>query len=423
LSTRAGVVQYLTSLGVDPRGIVVQRGSHNYAGPSCPGRGWTCTTAKRVLQIAKSKDDNNNFVCASSSGPGSGSGGNCQIFQFAPGGNNTATCIERSGDVSANQSCAITQDNTTGANRATIQQQVDAKDGGSTQYASQYGGVRQDNGTGSNDAQISQDIKQSLKKKDTDASGTQQQDGHQAASVSQDSDTGSNSARVDQSLAQSADAKWGTTLSQLQNTDGNVNSNVGVVQFSTSGRNDARVNQSNKYDAHIGKADAGNQQQGSPGSGENTFFLQDSTGLSTIQSSQKEDQNLHSEHVASLTQSQYGPQWADPEQSSNPNDTYNINQDSSQRADTPDTQDDQQYAECTTTGNCKADEHIQQQGQQQNNSCSGVHCDVANHFITADGETSQGACTSTPITIDEEEFPGTCASEGTPSPPPPPSGD
>jgi len=413
----------LASLGVDARGVVVQRGSHNYAGPSCPGRGWTCTTAKRVLQIAKSKNDNNSFVCSTNTGPGSGSAGNCTIFQFSTDGSNTATCIERSGDASASQSCRITQTNTTGANRVTIDQQVDAKDGGSTQYASQYGGARQNNGSGSNDVQINQDIKQSLNKKDTDASGTQTQDGHQAASVTQSSDTGDNTARVDQSQAQKADAQRGTTLSQLQNTDGGVNANVGVEQFSNSGRNDARVNQSSKQDAHIGKADVGTQQQGSSSGGDNVFFTQNSTGVSTIKSTQREDQDLHAEHVGSLSQTQFDPMWADPNQGSNTSDSYNLDQSSSQRASDPDTQDAQQYAECTTTGNCKADEHIQQQGQQQNNSCSGNHCDIANHFDTSDGESSQGSCTSGPPIIIDEGPPPTCADEGTPSPPPPPNGD
>ena len=30
-------------------GFVVQRGRSNYAGPNCPGRNWTCTTARQVI--------------------------------------------------------------------------------------------------------------------------------------------------------------------------------------------------------------------------------------------------------------------------------------------------------------------------------------------------------------------------------------
>src|SRR5215213_6741936 len=52
LSTNAGVKQYLRSLGISPRGVVIQRGARNYAGPNCPGKGWNCTRSHKVVQIA-----------------------------------------------------------------------------------------------------------------------------------------------------------------------------------------------------------------------------------------------------------------------------------------------------------------------------------------------------------------------------------
>ena len=52
LSTNAAVKQYLRSLGISPRGVVIQRGARNYAGPQCPGKGWNCTRSQRVVQIA-----------------------------------------------------------------------------------------------------------------------------------------------------------------------------------------------------------------------------------------------------------------------------------------------------------------------------------------------------------------------------------
>jgi hypothetical protein len=240
--------------------------------------------------------------------------------------------------------------------------------------------------------------------------------------VDQQSETGNNTAQVSQSLAQKADAKGGPSISQLQNTDGDVNSNVGVVQFSTSGgNNNANVNQSINQDAHVGKADTATQQQGSSGSGENQFFVQNSTGVSRIDGDESEHQDLHAEHVGALTQTQFGPQWMDPEQGSNTNDRYDLDQSSNQHASAPDTQDNSQFAECHTTGNCTADERIQQQGQHQDNSCSGSSCDISNFFNTSDGESSQGSCTAGPPVIDEG--PGTCRDESTPPPPPPPAGD
>ena len=50
-------------------------------------------------------------------------------------------------------------------------------------------------------------------------------------------------------------------------------------------------------------------------------------------------------------------------------------QDSAQHASNPTLQQDQAYTVCTTTGNCDADIHIQQQGQNFRNSCTGNSCD------------------------------------------------
>ena len=67
LSTKAAVKQYLRSIHVNPKGVVIQRGLRNYAGSSCPGAGWTCTsTSHPVVQVA-STGGSNVFQCASSS--------------------------------------------------------------------------------------------------------------------------------------------------------------------------------------------------------------------------------------------------------------------------------------------------------------------------------------------------------------------
>src|SRR5215213_11450822 len=60
LSSRAAINTYLRSIGVDPSGVVVQRGARVYAGANCPGKGWTCTRATRVLQLATAQ---NKFEC------------------------------------------------------------------------------------------------------------------------------------------------------------------------------------------------------------------------------------------------------------------------------------------------------------------------------------------------------------------------
>src|SRR4249920_1564667 len=60
LSTNAGAARYLRSVGLDPRSVVIQRGTRNYAGPKCPGKKWTCTTSRRVLQMGGL----NTYLCA-----------------------------------------------------------------------------------------------------------------------------------------------------------------------------------------------------------------------------------------------------------------------------------------------------------------------------------------------------------------------
>src|SRR4051812_42111556 len=72
-TTRAGVVTYLKSVGVNPNGFVIQRGQHNYAGPSCPGVGWSCTMAKHVVQVnypTNNPGNTNQFTCTPSSDAG-----------------------------------------------------------------------------------------------------------------------------------------------------------------------------------------------------------------------------------------------------------------------------------------------------------------------------------------------------------------
>src|SRR5262249_48744912 len=61
VTTAAGLAKYLGTLPIkDWTRIVVQTGQRNYAGPSCPGVGWTCTTAKHVLQYGPK----NQFQCS-----------------------------------------------------------------------------------------------------------------------------------------------------------------------------------------------------------------------------------------------------------------------------------------------------------------------------------------------------------------------
>jgi hypothetical protein len=416
ISTRTQAMQYLASIGVNARGVVVQRGSHNYAGPNCPGKGWTCTTAKRVLQVATREGDDNKFFCTPSTGGTSSSPDSCTIVQVSSGGQNVAFCREKSDSPTADQNCSVQQSNTTGGNWLLIDQNVNAHDG-ATQLTHQYGGVIQENGSGTNAVEIHQDTHQDSHS--VDSTGAQAQNGYQAASVTQTSGTGDNVARIDQSLAEHAEAKGGASVSQTQNTlfdtefDTSVNSNAGVDQVSTGGgRNIAKVNQQNQYDAHVGKTGTGTQQQGNPDGGSNVVFNQDSTGLSTVSANQNEHQNMQADRGGSVTQSQFGPMWSDPSQGTNPGDKYDIDQRSDQHASSPSAQqDDQQWGECHTFGNCTVDQKIQQQGQNFTNSCGPAQDCVETQHV-ADG-------VNVPCNTDissEESVPCTFPPQGPPPP-------
>lgn len=109
LSSKAKVHQYLRSIHVNPKGVVIQRGLRNYAGPNCPGKGWSCTNTKRtVVQISKRRGKNM-FRCTTA---------RCAVVQISKSfADNTASCIKTTG---VTQSCAITQPNASGLNKAVV---------------------------------------------------------------------------------------------------------------------------------------------------------------------------------------------------------------------------------------------------------------------------------------------------------------
>ena len=191
LSTKAAVKQYLRSIHVNPRGVVIQRGLRNYAGSSCPGAGWTCTsTSHPVVQVA-STGGSNVFQCASSS---------CAVVQTAaaPLATNTAKCIKTTG---ISQSCSITQTSATKNNEAIVVQTAN-KTSGLTQSASQTAQIIQKANGGStvangNTACVLQtttiDGSTAVLKKGMPVTVTL--DAHQSISIKQDSLFGGNTVK------------------------------------------------------------------------------------------------------------------------------------------------------------------------------------------------------------------------------------
>jgi hypothetical protein len=194
LNTRAGAARYLRAIGVDPRGLVIQRGARNYAGPNCPGAGWTCTsTAHPVIQIAAA-GGKNTFLCTT---------GSCAVVQATRSGTptktrslaaaaapNKATCIKTTG---LSQSCSISQNSASTNNEAIVYENI-SKTSGLTQTASSTAQITQ-KGTGSvaNKACVLQNINvegSTVAKKGTPVTVTLE--AHQSISINQDAIGGAN---------------------------------------------------------------------------------------------------------------------------------------------------------------------------------------------------------------------------------------
>ena len=154
VSTRASIVHYLRSIHVNPKGVVIQRGLRNYAGPSCPGRAWRCArTPHAVVQIAR-PGGMNRFLCRTA---------RCAVLQVAAAASkpNSATCIRTTG---LGASCSITQTSSAqtcapavACNRALIWEDA-GKQTGLTQTALYTASIAQTAGSSPNLACVHQSI-------------------------------------------------------------------------------------------------------------------------------------------------------------------------------------------------------------------------------------------------------------------------
>jgi hypothetical protein len=370
LSTNQAVMNYLTSLGIDPAGVVIQRGANNYAGPSCPGVGWTCTTSTKVVQVAQPGGQNqvacgaganmipdsyltstltqtqiNQLVTASATALPISS---CVAVQGGSAQTNTVRCVMRdSTEPTATQNCPIVQPGTDGdpnaSNRAFVLELID-QNVGPNQNGTQRSNIMQTAlGGARNFAHVIQYVKQS-----TSAAGGQVQQEEQLSCAFQTSEAGNQFAQTIQSVAQKEQAKAGQDQSQNVGfgnetcdaeaagngsfTSSSANTFARVEQDSTSGGQlESHVNQSHNLDARTTNPTGGNQTQGNPGGGIEGKVFQDSTGLAKSFGVQNEDQNLVG-NSPTITQQQFGPLTCCSTQTSNPNDDVQIDQMSSQRA-------------------------------------------------------------------------------------------
>jgi hypothetical protein len=418
VSSNAGIAKFLISHGIDPKGFVIQRGAHNYAGPSCPGVRWHCTTAKHVVQIMATNNpgNTNQYSCTASTGGTVNGPYECVIIQSSAGSDNNASCIEKIGDPTGTQHCAIYQLNTSGANNAVVQQSVAvAAVPAVGQDATQNTEIAQWAGSGSNNAQVNQDLKES-QSASIGKTGTisQTQDGHQTSAVSQHSDSGNNVAKVLQSLQLKASATGGTVITQNQDTNGNgPNTSSAIYQnadqssgpITSTGTNNAYVFQSDDLNASGSKTGNLTQAQGNNDTGLFNHAEQWSTGVSTAQVNQNEHQSLGASQVSgTLSQSQLGPMWNDPNQGSNTGDSFTAAQSSDQNAGPGAGQLDIEESACGSSGVCNLTEKASNDHQTLTNSCTSTPTSPCDIGITLNSTPCGEDCTP-PICSGECTFP------------------
>jgi hypothetical protein len=435
LGTRSGVLQYLRAhhVRIGTRPVVIQRGFENYAGPTCPGIGWTCTTSagKVVVQFAANSAGNQFQCTAAPAGTVTSSpdGSSCTIVQVSSGGSNSATCLEQSNQSSGlGQLCAISQENSNGSNQAVVQQ-TDTARSGSAQDATQdaeISQVVQTGSSGNNSVSVTQSVNQQTGT--TGSGGSQSQDAHQIAAVSQVSDTGNNQASVNESQVQNeqiptANGTKGPAqpVNQTQNTacpsSPCPNENAAVYQSSSltdGGTNNLAIAESlAQKQGAPGNNVSGSQTQGSADGGLNGHVDQHSSGVSTASGTQNEQQQQSpTTGNTPLNQTQFDPAWFGSPQETNPNNQYLINQAIKQQASNNADQNIQIFTNCDTTGTCAGNESATQNGVTDTNSCTGSICHI---------ETD---CSSTveegpPCTTPNNNCDGRPCSPPPPPPPPP----
>ena len=419
VSTSAAVKQYLRSIGVSPRGVVIQRGVRNYAGARCPGKGWMCTsTSHPVVQVA-APGGKNSFQCT---------GASCAVVQVAAAASttNVARCIRTTG---ITQSCSITQSSTDADNQAIVVE-IATKRSGLTQNASQTAQIVQTAGSGANTACVLQTTTlegSTVARRGMPVSVTLES--HQSVSIAQDSSSGDN--MVQKAVQPGTTWICGDTdpLTQSQNLLSTANGTAAITQKQNfapsgpnvlldieqnqntpeaSGANSARFLQTSNLSATAFTPNGPvTQTQSSAGGGLDATVNQFSHGVSTSEATQEETQNEHAQRSSedgslppNTTQTQYGPVGCCTDQRDNAENSFFITQSSAQNNDTGQGQTNSLHADCVTTGSCTAEQttNINNSGDVTNTTtgqavhaqtnCTGSACTPSGFFTESGNQLS-----------------------------------
>ncbi len=422
VSTRAAVVHYLRSMHVNPKGVVIQRGARNYAGSSCPGSGWTCTSTRHpVVQVA-SPGGKNTFSCATTK---------CSVLQvstLSPAATNTAKCVKTSGLL---QVCVIIQLSSSANNLAVVYEKTTGTNGVLQAAASDASIIQRATGaSNTNTACVYQEI--SLTGSKTVGGGNLGVwlGAHQNVTIRQDSKGGGNTAAqsatsggqctggaIAQSQTLTSIARAPKAITQDENS-ANLGANV-IIDVeqnqspgflgSAHGPNSARFNQTNTLTA-VANTPQGSvhQTQSSVNGGILGTINQDSRDQSTATATQTEkecadaatpgENPLSTCHTSdtdapsySLTQTQYGPVRkgvGTATQTGNGSDTFTVNQSSQQDNDTGSGQTNVVQGDCSTDGNCTVAQNTDINGNQSSNTQSGSD-------VNTSTDCTGSSCTST----------------------------
>jgi uncharacterized repeat protein (TIGR01451 family) len=419
LTTRAGVDQYLISLGVDPAGVVVQRGKRNYAGPNCPGTSWTCTTARRVIQVAH--EDENIFECTPA-GPGTSPSTNtCVIVQSSTTGANNARCRMFHTGTAVSQSCSINQTNQSGANNAVVDLVARGRNG-AVLTTQQDADVTQANGSGRNDLNSYQKADHST---NLLAGGLQSEEANQTLEVDQTSTTGPNDVQVKQFQFLKGTANVNGAVTQRQNSaDAGPDQAADITQNSDSGKNTSLLDQGANLTVQArSRTGPVNQRQGSPTGGMDGHVDQFSSQPSTSTNFQDEDYNANaSTPPGTLTQVQFGPMDCCTDQLGNAGNVFDINQESMLFSNGG-TQSSEIIGTCVTSGTCTVDQlqRTDNETVMNSDSCTGsvlTPCAVATGITCPpEGECTSGDLGGEPLSsltkgvCNNSAADGTCGSE------------
>jgi uncharacterized repeat protein (TIGR01451 family) len=393
LTTRAGVDRYLISLGVDPAGVVVQRGRRNYAGPNCPGKRWNCTTARRVIQVAQQEE--NIFQCTPAGAGTNPATNTCMIVQSSTTGTNSATCRMVDNGTAVSQSCTIDQRNENGSNLAVVDLRANGR-GGASLTTQQDVDVKQVNGSGRNDLNSYQKADHYT---NLVVGGMQSEEANQTLVLNQTSDTGPNDSQVKQFQYVKGTANVNGALAQRQNAE-NAGPDVDadIDQLSVSGKNTSLLDQGINLTLQARSRTSVNQLQGAPTGGMNGHVDQSSSQPSTSTNFQDEDINANATTPPGmLWQVQYGPSFCCTDQLGNAGNVFDIDQESMlfSNGGPQSSQSSEILGTCRTSGRCTVDQlQVTDDDRVANSdSCEGsviAPCTVATGITCVPGE----GCTS-----------------------------